>query len=56
MALEDDCGRVEYAYNAKNYRTMVRDGEGNESHYMYDGMGRLLAMYMPKAWKTRKDE
>lgn len=56
MALEDDCGRVEYAYNAKNYRTMVRDGEGNESHYMYDGMGRLLAMYMPKAWKIRKDE
>ena len=34
MALEDDCGRVEYAYNAKNYRTMVRDGEGNESHYV----------------------
>lgn len=56
MAKEDDCGRMEYGYNAKNFRTMVRDGEGNESRYLYDGMGRLLAMYPPKAWKEQKGE
>ncbi|MEY8356558.1 RHS repeat-associated core domain-containing protein [Lachnospiraceae bacterium 54-53] len=56
MAREADCGRTEYGYNAKNYRTMVRDGEGNEARYLYDGMGRLLAMYPPKAWKEQKGE
>ncbi|WP_077611728.1 RHS repeat-associated core domain-containing protein [Clostridium sp. Marseille-P2415] len=56
MAEEDDCGRTEYGYNAKNYRTLVRDGEGNESRFLYDGMGRLLAMYPPKAWKEQKGE
>ena len=56
MAEEDACGRREYGYNARNYRTMVRDGEGNEARYLYDGMGRLLAMYPPKAWKAQKGE
>lgn len=56
MSEEDVCGRLEYGYNARNYRTMVRDGEGNESRYLYDGMGRLLAMYPPKAWKQQVGE
>ena len=56
LSAEDSCGRTEYGYNAKNYRTMMRDGEGNETRWMYDGMGRLLALYLPKAWKIRQGE
>ena len=56
MAEEDDCGRTEYGYNARNKRALVRDGEGNETHWMYDGMGRLLALYLPKAWKKQSGE
>ncbi|MFT4104627.1 MAG: DUF6531 domain-containing protein, partial [Lacrimispora sp.] len=56
MAEEDSYGRTEYGYNARNLRTMVRDGEGNETRWMYDGMGRLLAYYPPKAWKSGKEE
>ena len=56
LAQEDVCGRTEYGYNARNKRTLVRDGEGNESRWSYDGMGRLLAMYTPKAWKEKKGE
>lgn len=56
MAQEDACGRTEYGYNARNKRALVRDGEGNEARWMYDGMGRLLAMYPPKAWKEKKGE
>ncbi|MFR4352026.1 MAG: hypothetical protein ACLT3H_10215 [Roseburia sp.] len=56
MAEEDDCGRTEYGYNARNKRALVRDGEGNETHWMYDGMGRLLALYPPKAWKKQSGE
>ena len=56
MAEEDECGRTEYGYNARNKCTLVRDGEGNESRWLYDGMGRLLAMYPPKAWKEKKGE
>lgn len=56
MAEEDACGRTEYGYNARNKRTLVRDGEGNEFRWMYDGMSRLLAMYPPKAWKEKKGE
>ena len=56
LAQEDACGRTEYGYNARNKRTLVRDGEGNESRWSYDGMGRLLAMYTPKAWKEKKGE
>ena len=42
MAQEDVCGRTEYGYNARNRRALVRDGEGNETRWMYDGMGRCL--------------
>ena len=56
MAEEDDCGRTEYGYNARNKRALVRDGEGNETRWMYDGMGRLLALYPPKAWKKQSGE
>lgn len=56
MAEEDVCGRTEYGYNARNKRALVRDGEGNEFRWMYDGMGRLLAMYPPLAWKHQKGE
>ena len=56
MAEEDDCGRTEYGYNARNKRALVRDGERNETHWMYDGMGRLLALYLPKAWKKQSGE
>lgn len=45
--------RWEYAYNQGGWRTMERDGEGNETHYLYDGMGRKLAMYAPAQWKER---
>src|SRR5699024_11129505 len=47
---------IEFGYNADNYRTLIRDGEGNESRYLYDGMGRLLAEYSPKAWKEKQGE
>lgn len=56
MAEEDACGRTEYGYNARDKRTLVRDGEGNEFRWLYDGMSRLLAMYPPKAWKEKKGE
>ena len=56
MAQQDQCGRVEYGYNARNKRALVRDGEGNESRWLYDGMGRLLAKYSPLAWKEQKGE
>ena len=56
MAQEDVCGRTEYGYNARNRRALVRDGEGNETRWMYDGMGRLLALYLPKAWKEQHGE
>lgn len=56
MAQEDACGRTEYGYNARNKRALVRDGEGNETRWMYDGMGRLLALYLPKAWKEQHGE
>ncbi len=29
---------------------MERDGEGNETHRLYDGSGRLTALYSPKQW------
>ena len=56
MAQEDACGRTEYGYNARNRRALVRDGEGNETRWMYDGMGRLLALYLPEAWKEQHGE
>lgn len=32
---------------------MERDGEGNETHTLYDGMGRKLALYTPKQWEKK---
>jgi len=37
--MQDFGGRMEYGYNARNFRTLFRDGEGNETRCMYDGMG-----------------
>ncbi len=51
---EDSAGRTEYGYNRSGWQTMVRDGEGNETHFLYDGMGRKLACYSPKQWKEKK--
>ena len=51
---EDDTGRTEYAYNRNGWQTMERDGEGNESHSLYDGSGRLTALYRPKQWAAGK--
>ena len=50
---DDGSVRWEYAYNKGGWRTMEKDGEGNETHYLYDGMGRKLAMYTPKQWKEK---
>ncbi len=47
---EDETGRTEYAYNRNGWQTMERDGEGNETHRLYDGSGRLTALYSPKQW------
>ena len=47
---EDETGRREYAYNRNGWQTMERDGEGNETHRLYDGSGRLTALYSPKQW------
>ncbi len=47
---EDDTGRTEYAYNRNGWQTMERDGEGNETHRLYDGSGRLTALYSPEQW------
>ena len=56
MEQKDSIGTIEFGYNADDYRTLIRDGEGNESRYLYDGMGRLLAEYSPKAWKEKQGE
>ena len=53
LAEDDGAVRWEYAYNRGGYRTMERDGEGNETHFLYDGMGRKLAMYTPRQWKEK---
>ena len=50
---DDGAVRWEYAYNKGGYRTMERDGEGNETRYLYDGMGRKLALYTPIQWKEQ---
>lgn len=49
---EDDTGRTEYAYNRNGWQTMERDGEGNETHRLYDGSGRLTALYSPRQWEA----
>ena len=54
LSEDDGAVRWEYAYNQGGWRTMERDGEGNETRYLYDGMGRKLSMYRPMQWK-RKD-
>ncbi len=51
LSEDDGAVRWEYAYNQGGWRTMERDGEGNETHYLYDGMGRKLSMYTPMQWK-----
>ncbi|WP_333651505.1 RHS repeat-associated core domain-containing protein [Lacrimispora sp.] len=56
MAEEDSYGRTEFGYNPGNYRTMVRNPLGHETHWMYDGAGRMQAMYFPKAWREKKGE
>ena len=53
LSEDDGAVRWEYAYNQGGWRTMERDGEGNETHYLYDGMGRKLAMYTPIQWEKR---
>lgn len=47
---EDGTGRTEYAYNRNGWQTMERDGEGHETHRLYDGSGRLTALYSPEQW------
>ena len=49
---EDETGRTEYAYDKNGWQTMERDGEGNETHRLYDGSGRLTALYSPKQWEA----
>ncbi len=50
---DDGAVRREYGYNKGGYRTMERDGEGNETRYLYDGMGRKLACYTPIQWQNK---
>lgn len=52
LAEEDSVGRSEYAYNRNGWQTMERDGSGNEIHRLYDGRGRLTALYSPKQWSS----
>jgi YD repeat-containing protein len=49
---EDAAGRREYAYNRNGWQTMERDGEGNETHRLYDGAGRMTALYSPAQWQA----
>ena len=49
---EDETGRREYAYDKNGWQTMERDGEGNETHRLYDGSGRMTALYSPKQWEA----
>jgi len=53
LSEDDGAVRREYAYNRGGWCTMERDGEGNETRYLYDGMGRKLAMYTPRQWKEQ---
>ena len=56
LAEEDGAGRTEYAYSRSGWRTMVRDGEGNETHLLYNGSGQVYAFYTPTQWKAGKGE
>ena len=49
MAKEDSCGRTEYGYNTRDEISLIRDGEGNETVKLYDSLGRLTAVYPPRA-------
>ncbi|MHC1748091.1 MAG: DUF6531 domain-containing protein [Cellulosilyticaceae bacterium] len=51
MSIENTYGKVEFGYNALNYVTSIKDGEGNVSRKMYDKMGNLISYYTPKALK-----
>lgn len=51
-AEEDECGRREFGYDSASYVTMFRDGEGNETRRIYNGIGLLKAEYSPKEWKN----
>ena len=48
---EDGAVSFTYGYNPGGYRTFIRDGEGNETRYHYDGMGRHVSTYTPKQLK-----
>ena len=53
VAVKNAYGRVEYGYNQKNLVTSYKDGEGNESHKLYDRLDNLIVYYPPKAWKEK---
>lgn len=51
LSEEDGAVAYTYGYNPGGYRIWVKDGEGGESRYHYDGMGRLVSTYTPKQVK-----
>ena len=51
MAVKNAYGRVKYGYNQKNLVTSYKDGEGNESHKLYDRLDNLIVYYPPKESK-----
>ncbi|WP_277408719.1 RHS repeat-associated core domain-containing protein [Lacrimispora xylanisolvens] len=50
----DSCGRREYGYDSASNMTLYRDGEGNETRRVYNGIGLLKVEYSPKIWDDKK--
>lgn len=55
MSIGNAYGTVQLSYNSRNYMTGRTDGEGYESRWFYDRMGKLAAYYPAKQWKNQTD-
>ena len=49
MCIANAYGKVAFAYNHMNYRTMIIDDEGNTTKYYYDKLGNLEKEILPNA-------
>ncbi len=54
MSISNSYGKVEMAYNSRNFVTSRTDGEGYTSHKFYDRMGNLTSYYPPVQWEKKE--
>ena len=54
MSIRNAYGTVELSYNSRNFVTERKDGEGYDSHWIYDKMGNLNTYYPAKQWKNKE--